>query len=523
MMRKIRSISLLLVASCSVALLASAIQISSAPVYDLWCDVNNDGKVNIIDLLMVAKQFGATGQNLTKASTQYDSGWINIENEWGQSIVVNHNLNIADWSNESIVVEVTGKEWLYSPELRRCLGLRGPLSLGQSWSSVFGGADSDIAYSVVATADGGFAVAGETSSFGGVSRFWLVKTDAQGNVLWNKTYGENATAYCITKTGDGGYALAGTVWSGSYDSHDAWLVKTDDYGNELWNETYGDPSYYNAARSLIETSDGGFALTGLTYNSSRGYDILLVKTNSSGGEEWNVTLDRQGGTDGGRSLVQNEDKGYTVAACTDYDIWLIRTDENGTVLWKWLYGGYSYEDVGQVIRTADGGYAFAAYTYSMGAGNGDFWLVKTDFGGEEEWNRTYGGYHIDYARSLVQTDDGGYALAGETNSFGSGLADLWFIKTDANGTLLWSSMWGGASGDGAWSIVQTSDGEFVMAGHTSSFGGGKEDFLIVKTNSWWTGLSLVDLAPNCVTLYKGKADYEWNYVRVRILIQKQTP
>jgi hypothetical protein len=201
------------------------------------------------------------------------------------------------------------------------------------------------------------------------------------------------------------------------------------------------------------TSDGGFALTDETYKgSSHGYDILLVKTNSVGEEEWSIILDHAGRNDSGNSLVQNEDGGFTVAAGTSYDIWLLRTDKDGTLLWNQFYGGYSYEDVGQVIRTADGGYAFTGYTYSKGAGNGDFWLVKANSTGEEEWDKTYGWDNIDYAHSLIQDVDGGYAMAGETNSYGR-LADLWFVKTDANGAMLWSSVWGGASDDGGQSIV----------------------------------------------------------------------
>jgi hypothetical protein len=248
----------------------------------------------------------------------------------------------------------------------------------------YGGTSTDIAFSVVQTGDGGYAIAGYTYSFGaGEHDFWLVKTDAAGNMQWNRTYGgtSNDFARSVVQTGDGGYAIAGYTDSYSVGYDDFWLVKTDSSGNMQWNKTYGGTGN-DIAYAVIQTSDGGYALTG--------------ETTSYG---------------------------------TGGDFWLVKTDSSGTVQWNQTYGGASGDVAYSLVQTGDGGYALAGHTESYGAGNYDVWLVKTDSSGTVQWSRTYGGADNDVARSVVQTGDGGYALAGYTDSYGAGGYDFWFIKT----------------------------------------------------------------------------------------------
>ena len=190
--------------------------------------------------------------------------------------------------------------------------------------------------------------------------------------------------------------------------------------------------------------------------------------------------------------------------------------------WNRTYGGTSGDYARALVQTSDGGYALAGYTYSYGAGQEDFWLVKTNSTGDALWNKTYGGTNEDYAQGLVQTGDGGYALAGSTNSFGAGGWNFWLIRTDADGTMMWNRTYGGTNYDDGYALVQTSDGGYALAGYTYSYGAGNTDFWLVKTDAAGnvggveSGLAWTDSSANTVTLYRGATDTSWNYVRVRL-------
>lgn len=152
-------------------------------------------------------------------------------------------------------------------------------------------------------------------------------------------------------------------------------------------------------------------------------------------------------------------------------------------MWSQTYGGKSMDVGRSLVETSDGGYAIAGETNSFGAGKDDSWLVKIDSNGNMEWNRTYNGKGIEYAYSLVETSDGGYALAGETATLVYGSADFWLIKTDDYGNVEWNQTYGGASNEGAYSLVETSDGGYALTGYTLSFGAGSYDFWLIKTDA----------------------------------------
>jgi hypothetical protein len=358
----------------------------------------------------------------------------------------------------------------------------------QGWSRTYGGTSYDEAYALVQTTEGGYALAGYTDSFGaGGDDFWLVKTDASGTMQWSKTYGGKGSekAEALVQTTDGGYALAGFTRSFGAGNYDAWLVKTDAGGTMQWNKTYGGTNV-DYALALVQTVDGGYALAGETQSfGAGGWDFWLIKTDSAGNMKWNKTY---GGTsdDWARSLVQTADGGYVLAGWTksfgagSYDSWLVKTDASGTMQWNKTYGGTSDDEAEALARTADGGYALAGTTYSFGAGNFDAWLIKTDGSGTMQWNKTYGGTNVDMAFALVQTADGGYALVIFTSSFGSGGYDAWLVKTDAGGTMRWNKTYGGTGRDDIEALVQTGDGGYALAGLTYSFGAGNSDFWLIK-------------------------------------------
>ena len=264
-------IAVLTVACLTTVLFVAAPIRSSAPgpgEYDPWLDWNDDGKINMVDISRAAKAFGTSGQNISKASLAYDSGWLDLRNDTGETYTITHNLN----------------------DIELQVDARFDSAGNMVWNRTYGeGLDLDMAMALVQTNDGGYAIAGFTLSFGGYDA-WLVKTDAFGNMTWNQTYGgtNDDRAYALVQTNDGGYALAGHTDSFGAGDHDFWLVKTDKTGNEQWSQTYGgtgnDYIYYS---SFVRTNDGGYAIAGAVdyFEDARG-DFGLIKTDGSGGLVW---------------------------------------------------------------------------------------------------------------------------------------------------------------------------------------------------------------------------------------------
>jgi TolB-like protein len=359
-----------------------------------------------------------------------------------------------------------------------------------AFAKTYGGTGYDRAYSVQQTSDGGYIVAGYTSSFGAGGDILLIKTDANGNIIWAKTYGgtDYEDAPTVQQTSDGGYILASYTYSFGAVNRDILLIKADANGNVQWAKTYGGTGD-DLVSSVQQTSDGGYIVAGYTTSfGASSFDIFLIKTDANGNIIWAKTY---GGTywDEASSVQQTLDGGYIVVGFTPsfgaggWDIFLVKTDANGNVIWAKTYGGTDDDWAYSVQQTSDGGYIVAGRTASFGAGLSDVFLVKTDADGNIIWAKTYGGTGDDLVSSVQQTSDGGYILAGFTASFGAGGGDIFLMKTDASGNLQWAKTFGGMNDDGATSVQQTSDGEYIVAGRTWSFSAGLYDVFLVKTDA----------------------------------------
>ncbi len=362
------------------------------------------------------------------------------------------------------------------------------------WTKTYGGSYEDGASSVQQTEDEGFIIAGYTYSYGvnNDDNFWLIKTDENGNLEWEQIFGgsDSEKAIAVQQTIDDGYIVAG--YTGSYGAghYDFWLIKTDENGNQQWDQTFGS-SDWEIAYSVQQTTDGGYIIAGdkADFNAGGFYiDFWLVKTNEDGIEEWNQTY---GGTsfEGAYSVHQTVDEGYIVAGYTESygagqeDFWLVKIDENGNQQWDQTFGG-SYEDrAHSVQQTADEGYIVTGYTFSYGTGDLNCLLIKTDVNGNLEWEQILGGNNDDSARSVKQTVDGGYIVAGYTESYGAGQEDFWLVKIDENGNLQWEQTIGGSNAEGAGSVQQTVDEGYIATGFTQSYGAGNSDIWLVRLGS----------------------------------------
>jgi hypothetical protein len=347
----------------------------------------------------------------------------------------------------------------------------------------------------------------------------LIKTDSDGNEQWNKTYGgiDRDSSGNVKQSVDGGYIFIGRTSSygaaasvqsiyENGDSDNVWLVKTDSEGNELWNRTFGG-SDLDAGSSVQQSKDGGYILLGVTYSYGVGnLDAWLIKTDSNGTELWNRTFGGPG-YDWGNSLLVTKDDEYIIGGVfdsqdSDYDVWLIKTDPNGTELWNKTFGGSKSDWGASIQQTNDDGYVIIGDTESFGTddANHSIWLIRTDSMGVELWNKTIPVCSITLpnvsmsfrggAGVVQQTEDGGYIILGTNNSCkmpiysdllnrtGSNVTgmrmirllrfdDAWLIKTDSNGNRLWDKTFGGSGNDYGTSIYQAGDGTYVIAGSTN--------------------------------------------------------
>ena len=362
----------------------------------------------------------------------------------------------------------------------------------EEWNRTIGGSNIDVGYCVRQTTDGGYIISGYTRSYGASGHnMWLIKMDSSGNELWNKTFGgsNDDEAESVQQTTDGGYILAG--WTKSYGAgmKDLWLVKTDPLGNEQWNKVFGG-TQDDGGTSVRQTTDGGYIVAGYTSSSGAGsVDAWLIKTDNLGNPTWTKT---HGGssTDGAYCVEQTTDDGYILTGWTMaygpgplFNVWLVKTDSVGNQQWNKVFGGADADQGRGVSQTADGGYIITGYTDSYGAGLYDMLLIKTDASGNEQWTKTFGGTGRDYGYSVQQTYSGGYIVAGYTLSYGAGGDDVWVVKTDSIGTKQWDETFGGTSSDVGYSVQQTTDGGYIVTGHTLSYGAGVHDVWLIKVES----------------------------------------
>lgn len=405
----------------------------------------------------------------------------------------------------------------------------------------YGGSKNDSAQSVVATADGGYAILGFTQSMDGDITdkqdesfdYWVMKFNANNELEWQKTYGgtEDERGNQIIQTEDGGFAIIGFSFSSDGDLtenaglQDYWLVKLDNNGNISWQKTFG---YQGAdsGTSVIQTNDQGYLISGILDvtasgglgNSSReaenlhaGGDYWVLKLNPSGEIEWSQYF---GGnfTDTPEGIIQTDDNGFIIVGGSDsddtdissnigsYDFWVIRISETGNLIWEKSFGGDQIDEARGIVNSNDGNFIIAGDTRSSdndisnNNGAADLWLIKISPNGDLIWEKTIGGSSFDVSRSIVVTDDNGFLLAGSSRSSdgdvseNKGQNDAWIVKVDNNGNLLWETTVGGSNIDFAYGVVQLVNKSIIAVGDSTSNDGdildnkGFTDALVIKSN-----------------------------------------
>lgn len=314
---------------------------------------------------------------------------------------------------------------------------------------------------------------------------------SQVTTEWTKNYGgiNNDEGASVQQTSDGGYIVSGSTHSFGAGNSDIWLLRTDSAGDTLWTKVFGGTGQ-EFGGAVKETTDNGFILTGHTSSFGAGSgDAWLIKTNSNGDTLWTKTF---GGpaSDGGSYVQQTSDGGFVICGTTNSfgagntDYWMIKTDGNGDTTWNKTYGGI-YNDVAFYAQeTSDGGYVIVGYRQFSGFDNSDIWLVKTDSNGDTSWTKRFGGDLNELPYSAQQTSDDGYIITGYTYSYGAGSGDVWLLKTDSNGNLLWSNTFGGVSNEAGQCVIETSDNGYIVCGFTYSFSSqGDGDVWLIKADS----------------------------------------
>lgn len=342
---------------------------------------------------------------------------------------------------------------------------------GNTFIKQIGISEASNAYSVRQTSDGGYIVAGKAYSEETDYDIYLVKTDARGVEKWSNTYGGEYSdvAYSVEQTMDGGFIVTGSIKKDSTNLTNIVLLKIDEGGSEEWSFTFGE-SYRGTGWSVIQTAGGSYVLTGHIWVGDYAY-LWIIKTDGDGTEEWNRMY---GVGFNGESLPQqlakagrNSQSGG--AASMGVDFYPESQTNSGTLGSVCSTGCDSFEKGRSIKQTADGGYIIAGETQSFSVGILDVWLIKTDSEGLPEWKSVFGGTGSDKGYSVEQTTDGGYIIGGSTSSYGIAHSnDVWLIKTDAQGTEMWNKTFGGRGWDIGYSVQQTNDGGFIIAGVTET-------------------------------------------------------
>jgi hypothetical protein len=342
------------------------------------------------------------------------------------------------------------------------------------WEKSCGGQHAEFLYDALPTADYGFILAGSSLSNKNGNKqdnskgdldYWIWKLNEKGVLEWQKSFGGSGVdlLQSVQNTNDGGFILAGTSTSNSggdklensKGQEDFWILKLDAKGNQLWQKTIGG-SGQEKLMSIIQTKEGGYLLGGTSSSNKSALNEKGVP------DVYGKTEDSKGGL----------------------DYWVVKLDFKGEIKWQKTLGGKYVDELKSIHQTADKGYILGGYSNSPISGDktqecfglNDYWVIKLDEKGNQQWQQTFGGPEDDLLFALTPTKDGGYIVGGNSNSEAANSknvskqngTDYWVIKLDANGTISWQKSYDYGSKDVLTSIIESEDGTFLIGGYAQS-------------------------------------------------------
>ncbi len=449
------------------------------------------------------------------------------------------------------------------------------------WQRVYGNTESDSFGALQQTSDGGYIVGGTSYSpangnktcqgFGNVD-YWVVRLDADGNLLWDRCFGGHGqdTLSSLQETVDRGWMVAGyssssnsgnktTTHFGGTGSSDFWIIRLDASGGKIWEQNYGLVSDELFTR-VMKCTDGGWFISGSSGGPSSGNlsadgfgyrDYWTIKLDADGRKLWDKAYGGSG-TDMAWCAASCADGGIILGGASDSqpsgnktspnfgstnryeespDFWVVRLDSAGNKLWDRSYGGIYDDTLYALAEMPDGGFILAGRSLSPPGGNktapsygnADFWIVRIDADGNKLWDQSFGGPEDDFPAALAVTTDGGVIIGGRSfsgisgtkTSTNYGACDFWVIRLDADGRKLWEQTYGGSRTDGIEGLQQTSDGGFILGGFSFSPADGNKTeppFFGV-----WSDIWVVKLGPEQPHLSFAERPFEADGVRLSLL------
>lgn len=363
------------------------------------------------------------------------------------------------------------------------------------WSNFYGGRHRDQGSAIIQTEDGGYAIAGtiitrtEFDNLRDEGAF--LKIDSEGDEEFIQLFGGNSSDnfWDLIQLNDRGYLLVGSNASIGHGNEEGWIIRTDEDGEEIWSRTFGG-EWLDSFTSVKAIADDEYVLAGITSDDGN-QEIWLASINSEGELLWSETYGTES-RDHCSDFVFDDDGGYILCGSTYperngiKDGYVIKLNSDREEVWSQTIGTDEQENFLGVVKTPEG-CALAGYTgMFVHAGNIDFYLVNLDHDGEILWENTYGGGTHELAYSLVQTSEGGFMMGGFTHSYGNGMSDFYIVRTDPDGNQLWDDVYGGGGGEDCFDVANCSDGGYALTGKTSTFrreGMILDNIWIVKTGT----------------------------------------
>ena len=357
------------------------------------------------------------------------------------------------------------------------------------WARTYGGVLQDGANAICQTADGGFLATGYFEASAGTNYdLYVVRTSGDGDTLWTRRFGGSGNDFGrgVRQTSDGGFLVIGNTTSFGHASTDLWLLRLSSLGDTVWTRFYGGSGYENP-KAIEPLADGNFVIAG--YSSSFGSiagEGFALKIGLDGDTLWTRHYGGEGEQDFA-AVTPLTDGGFVFAGYTTpqdlpgADVYVVRTDAAGDTLWTRRYGTPNVQDQAAGVQPmADGGFLVGGFTQATTNSEADFLAISISATGALRWSHTYGGSGWDRAYALRRATDGNFVLAGITHSFGAGNHDGYLIKVDGDGDTLWTVTCGGPGNEYLYSLEVTHDGGYIVAGFTNSFGWGGSDGYVVR-------------------------------------------